>query len=765
MKIHISTGAAFLLFASQAFAQQAPQLGKNPVKEVIAAMTLDEKVALIKGIGMNVANGENGPVVGIIDGKVIGAAGATMKIPRLGIPEIIVADGPAGLRIEPVKIPNTTQINFPTSFPMATAIASSWNTQLANRVGKAMGSEVLEFGVDIILGPGANIQRDLLCGRNFEYYSEDPVITGNMAAAFINGIQSNNVGTSIKHFAANNQETNRNSVDAVVGQRALREIYLKGFEIALKKSNPWTVMSSYNKINGTYASENYDLLTTILRNEWSYKGLVMTDWYAGKAYPNQVKAGNDLLMPGRKQESIKIKAAIENKELSLADLDRNVENILNLILKTPTFKNYRHSNIPNYKLNAQIAKETAAEGMILLKNVEALPLKKKKIALLGNASYDTFIGGTGSGEVKSAHAVSFWEGLFKAGYMIDPALKSAYTTYLETEKAVRPKRMNILETIKPVDELFLDISKINALAISSEAAIITVGRNAGEGSDRSVDKDFNLSEREISLIKNTTEAFHKYNKKVVVALNIDALVDVSSWRNLVDGIIITWLPGQEAGDAFAEVVSGNTNPSGHLAQTIPLKYTDSPSSTSFPGVPQGRPEKSHYKEGIYVGYRYYSSFAKPVAYEFGYGLSYTQFIIEKLKTSSENFKESIKLTTTIKNTGKTAGKEVVQLYLSAPGKNMEKPEIELKGFEKTALLAPGKSQKITFELSSMDLASFDTARSAWIVEPGIYTIKIGSSSINISQTATFEVTQEIVVAKVNDVLRPQEIISELKKNR
>lgn len=761
MKKYIISAAVFFLAETYLLAQQTPKLGENSIDDVMKVMTLDEKINLLKGIGMSVASTEDGPIAGVIDGKVKGAAGGTEEIERLGIPRIIVADGPAGLRIEPVK--KGTKLNYTTAFPIGTAIASTWNIDLAYQLGKAMGNEVHEYGVDILLAPGINIQRDLLCGRNFEYYSEDPLVTGNIAAGFINGIQSNNVGTSIKHFAANNQETNRNSISAVISQRALREIYLKGFEIAIKKSAPWTVMSSYNKINGTYSSENFDLLTTVLRDEWKYGGVVMTDWYAGKDYPKQVYAGNDLLMPGRKQEFRKIKEAVENGTLPLESIDRNVHRILELIVKTPSFKNYKYTNEPNNKENSEISRMTASEGMILLKNNSVLPFVSKKIAILGNASYDTFVGGSGSGEVKTEHNISFEQGLADAGFQYDQNLKSQYISFIAKEKTTRPKRMSILEAIKPVEEMDISTTQLENLAQNNESALITIGRNAGEGSDRKIDIDYKLSEKELNLIKTTADAFHKKNKKVVVALNIDAVVDVASWRDIVDGILITWLPGQEAGLAFADIVSGKTSPSGHLAQSIPLKYSDSPSSSSFPGNPTDKPKISIYNEDIYVGYRYYSTFNKPVAYEFGYGLSYTTFKINKIKTSTKDFIEKIKVEVNVTNTGKTKGKEVVQLYLSAPGKTLEKPTIELKAFKKTKLLHPNKSEKILFELIPSDLASFDSNRTAWVVEPGIYKINIGNSSKNIQQTATFKIEKEIIVEKVHNVLNPQDKIEELKK--
>lgn len=766
MKLRNSINIVLLFVTGSVFSQQTPvpQLGKNTVKEVVAAMTLEEKILFLKGIGMQVSNGENGPVAGSIGGKVIGAAGSTEAITRLGIPEMIVADGPAGLRIEPVKVGN--QLNYSTAFPVGTALASTWNTELINGLGKAMGNEVLEFGVDVILAPGINIQRNLLCGRNFEYYSEDPVVAGTIAAALIKGIQYNNVGTSIKHFAVNNQETSRNSIDAVVSQRALREIYLRGFEIAIKEANPWTVMSSYNKINGTYASENYDLLTTILRKEWGYEGMVMTDWYAGRNYGDQVKAGNDLLMPGRKQEVKKIKEALEENKISIGDIDRNVERILLTILKTPSFKKYTYSNIPNYSNNQLISRLAAQEAMVLLKNNNStLPFDTKKIALLGNASYDTFFGGTGSGEVRSNHTISFYEGLINAGFEISGDLAKTYATYIENGKKSRPKRMSILEAIKPLDEMPIEKSELLKLAKDSDVALLTIGRNAGEGSDRDLIHDYKIAEKELTLIKNTVEVFHQLNKKVVIALNIDALVDVTELDKLADAVLITWLPGQEAGNALADIVSGKVSPSGKLTQTIPAHYEDVPSATSFPGIPIERPEKAIYNEGIYVGYRYYSTFNKPVAYEFGYGLTYSTFKMDHIKSSDVKFTKELKITIDVKNTGSLPGKQVVQLYVSAPGKSIEKPVLELKKFAKTKLLKPGKSEKIAFELNLTDLASFDSKRSSWIVEPGIYQIKIGSSSSKIEQNVSFKVDNEIIVEKLDDVLQPKESFTEIKQRQ
>ena len=671
-----------------------------------------------------------------------------------------MADGPAGLRIEPTIV-NGEKI-YTTAFPVGSLMASTWNTTLTTSVGKAMGNEVKEMGVDVLLAPGMNLIRNPLCGRNYEYYSEDPVLSGEMATAAVNGVQSQGVGVSVKHFVANNQESNRNSVSALVSQRALRELYLRGFEIAIKKSNPWTIMSSYNKINDTYVSENPELLTTILRDEWNFKGMVTTDWFSGRKYANQVKAGNDLLMPGRKQEAKKIKEALDEGSLKETELDRNIERILQLVVKTPVFTNYRYSQHPNFIANRAIAQQAAEEGMILLKNKAALPLSAGKIALLGNASYDTFVGGTGSGEVQSAYTISFYDGLKKAGFSLDENLKKAYLSYITEEKEKRPKRVSILDVIKPVEEFPISEEQLQQMSRNCEAAIITIGRSAGEGSDRSLETDYVLNDKELALIKATASAFHAQGKKLIVALNIDALVEVTSWQDLADALLITWLPGQEAGNAFANILTGKTNPSGKLPQTMALSYNDIPSATAFPGTPKRSPSESVYNEGIYVGYRYFSSFGKPVAYPFGYGLSYTQFEMKKLKAPTK-FSKKLSLSVEVTNVGEVAGKEVVQVYLSAPAKSMDKPALELKAFAKTELLSPKQSQTLSFTLTPESLASFDTARSAWVVEAGTYTVKVGNSVENILQTATFTVPKEIVVQKVADVLKPNKAFDELKR--
>jgi beta-glucosidase len=802
---HIKLSAIFFILSYALNAQQnAPQLGKNSIKEVIAAMTAEEKAKLVVGMGFRFpgapANRRNDssnrnrkrdttlvttgfnlppsdPDFDKFPEKVPGAAGRTHPIPRLGIPSITVSDGPAGVRISPIRNGDSSKTYYATAFPVATLLASSWDTALVRKVGVAFGSELHEYGIDVLLAPALNIHRNPLGGRNFEYYSEDPLVAGLMTAAIVNGIQSNGVGTSIKHFAANNQETNRNSVNTIVSERTLREIYLKGFEIAVKKSQPWTVMSSYNKINGTYASERRDLITDVLRGEWNFKGFVMTDWFGGKDAVAQMNAGNDLLMPGNPNQVKAVLDAINDGTISKAQIDENVERILKIILKSPSFKKYKNSDKPDLKKDAQVTRTAAAEGMVLLKNeASTLPLKTKNVALFGNTSYDIIAGGTGSGDVNKAYTVSLVEGLTNAGYNVNAPLKNAYSTYLSDQKAKRPKpRFFVLPP--PIPELPIDDNTLQQEANDADVAVITLGRNAGEGADRKVENDFNLSDTEHILIKSIATAFHAKGKKVLVVLNIGGVIEVTSWKDDVDAILLTWQPGLEAGNSIVDIISGKVNPSGKLATTFPVAYTDVPSAKNFPGkeLPQenkqpanagpfsSRPSEVIYEDGIYVGYRYYNTFNVKPAYEFGYGLSYTDFSYGNLKLSSSNFLNKITATITITNKGSAAGKEVAELYISAPSQKLDKPSEELKGFTKTRLLKPGESQTVTFTINASDLASFDTNSSSWIAEAGKYTVKVGSSSINFNSSATFNLAKEIITEKDKKELAPQVDISELKK--
>jgi len=773
---------SILLFViSCSLKAQVPQLGKNSVSEVIAAMTLEEKVSMVVGCGLYMP-GISFPGLTVAEPtagqkRVPGCTGATTGIPRLGIPALAMNDGAAGLGI--INTGNS-RIYYATAWPVGTLLASGWDTALVRTVGTALGREAKEYGLDIVLGPGMNIHRNPLCGRNFEYYSEDPVLAGDICAAMINGIQSNGIGVAPKHFAANNQETNRTSVNTIVSERALREIYLKGFEIIVKKAQPWTIMSSYNLINGTYTSERYDLITQILRNEWGFKGIVITDWYGGKDPVAQMKAGNNLLMPGTTDQAKQIVDAVKNGQLSEKVLNENIAGILSMILQSPSFKGYKYSDQPDLAKDARISGDAAAQCMVLLKNNEnSLPIGRdnRRIAVFGNNSYDLIAGGTGSGDVNRMYTVPLVDGLFRTGYIVDPDILTLYKGYLYEMKSKQPAKKSLMSMMSPpaiIPEYSIDPEIIKKTALANDRAVISIGRNSGEGNDRKLEGDYYLNDTEKQLIKNVSDAFHARNKKVIVVLNIAGVIDVMQFRDNVDAILLAWQPGLEGGNAMADVISGKVNPSGKLATTFPASYEDVPSAKNFPG--KEFPDKAYngmmgmktipaeviYEEGIYVGYRYYNTFAVQTAYEFGYGLSYTDFKFSDLKLSSPKFENNLAVTVTVTNTGSVTGKEVVQLYLTAPVKKLDKPAIELKAFVKTGSLKPGESQILTFKLTADDLASYYTKTASWVADAGKYSVKIGASSLDIRQTATFDVAKDIVTRKAENALSPLVTINEMK---
>ncbi|MDE5848932.1 MAG: beta-glucosidase [Muribaculaceae bacterium] len=759
---------------------KAPQLTADNIDEVIAAMTPEEKVKLVIGTGMTGFSGDSA-VVGAVKGKVPGAAGTTYPIPRLGIPSIVLADGPAGLRIDPTR-PDDSETYYCTHFPIGTLLACTWDTTLVAKVGRAIGEEVLEYGADVLLAPALNIHRNPLCGRNFEYYSEDPVVSGNIASAYVKGVQSNGVGTSVKHFAGNNQETNRMGNDARMSERALREIYLKGFEIAVKDAYPWTVMSSYNYINGDYTSESPELLTTILRDEWGYGGTVMTDWFGGKDGVMQMKAGNDMLQPGTDRQYEQIMAGLENGSLDEEILDRNVRRILELIVRTPSFKGYKYSNKPDLKAHAAITRQSATEGMVLLKNDNGtLPLAKeiKNVAVYGNGSYDFIAGGTGSGNVNRAYTVSLLDGLGNAGYKTDKKLEEAYRAYLKNYYDNLKKSDDPMSAFLPTelpDEMPVDPKEIARQAEDLDMALITIGRQSGEFLDRT-SSDFSLSAANKKLISDVTKAFHAKGKKVVVIMNIGGVIETASWKDMPDAILCAWQAGQEGGNSVADILTGKSYPSGKLTMTFPKSFRDHASTSNFPvdlkanmditnNQARADLEKeknidfTNYEEDVYVGYRYFDTFGKDVSYPFGYGLSYTEF--EYGEPSVEKSGNRFVIKVDVRNVGSMPGKEVVQLYVSAPdAKTANKPDKELKAFAKTSELAPGAVEKVTLVFNEDDLASFDADGSKWVVTPGEYSLLLGSSSRDIRRK--LNVSASGSERKVNKVLSPATPINTLSR--
>ena len=606
-----------------------------------------------------------------------------------------------------------------------------------------------------------------------------------MTVAMVHGLQSNGIGAVIKHYVANNQETNRRTYNAVISQRALREIYLRGFEIAVKEGKPKSIMTSYNRLNGFYTAESSALLKDITRQEWGFDGLFMTDFDMryGDAVA-QVKAGTNLIMTGKKRESDELKNALKNKTINESILDENLFYNIKLKLDAPSMKGFIPSFKPDLKAHAKIARESAADGMVLLKNENnTLPVKKRKtVAVFGKTSYDLILSGTGSGTVDSyKYKININDGLKSAGFKVLKDLEDNYTQYIE-----RLKRENLVPPYFDNPKMRADngikgnqapphfktrlvaFSKEQAISKSdiakyeskSDLAIITLGRSGGENYENGY---LPITKVETDLVHNVSDVFHAAGKKVIVVLNVGGVWETASWRDHADAILLAWQPGQEGGHAVADILKGAVNPSGKLPDSFPLKYKDVPSASTFPGVPVEDPINSFYNEGIYVGYRYYDSFNVPTAYEFGYGLSYTTFEYSDLKLSSTRFSSKLKVTVTVKNTGKVVGKEVAQLYLAAPSTKIEKPVHELKGFAKTKLLKPGESQQLSFELDERALASFWSGISAWVADEGDYHIRIGASSKDIRLKASFNVAEDIIVEKVHDVLYPNFILNEMSR--
>ena len=742
-------------------AQTAPQLNANNVDEVIKAMTLEEKAQLLVGGGNDGFVG-SGAMLGHQKKFVPGAAGTTVAIPRLGIPTTVQCDGPAGVHIDAHRDGDSRNY-YATGFPIGTCLASTWNTELVRKVGEAIGNETLEYGCDVVLGPGMNLHRNPLCGRNFEYYSEDPIVTGLIGTAFVLGVQSQGVGVSAKHYAVNSQESDRTRVDERLSQRALRELYLKGFEMMVRKSNPWTIMSAYNKVNGVYAQGNKDLLTDILRNDWGFKGIVETDWIGIREdlpVEQEVAAGNDLLMPGYPAQVKAIVDAVKSGKLDVKDVDRNVRRMLEYIVKTPRFKGYKYSSEPNLKAHAAITRQSSTEGMVLLKNDGALPVRNlKTVALFGVNSYDFMSGGLGSGAVNVGYSVDMVTGLKNIGVATTPQLTEIYQNYVKYAKAKLKADKNPMMWFLDQGQPKLDEIEITERCVAGEepkadAAIITIGRQAGEGMDRQIDGEFNLSKIEQDMIFRVSDAFHAKGKKVIVIINSGSVMETASWRDRVDAILVAWQPGIEGGNSVADILTGKVNPSGKLTMTWPIAATDHPSTANFakeydmytyknmeswgkgviPGV-----DFSNHEEDIYVGYRYFDTFKKNVAYPFGFGMSYTTFEMGKPSVKAKG--NNIEVSVTIKNTGKVAGKQVAQVYVTAPKGAYEKPLKELKTFGKTRELKPGESQTLKMTLEKRDLASFDEANSQWKVDAGNYLFQVGTDVESIKGTATLKVAE------------------------
>ena len=763
----------------------AQTLSAANIDDVINAMTLEEKCHLVLGCGMHFND----------EAKFPGTAGSSFGIARLGIPETYCADSQQGLRMDSKRAWDHRDY-YPTDFVASMTLASTWDREAAYKVGQGIGNEVKEFGLDWILSPSMNLIRNVLCGRNHEYYSEDPYLSGTIAAGYVNGVQSEGTAACPKHFIANNQETNRSNNISQMSQRALREIYLKAFEIMIKESNPWTIMTSYNKLNGPYAVQNYELLTTIVRDEWGWKGMYVSDWGGGDNAVAAMKAGNDMLQPGSPKQFEDILAAVKNGDLSIDVLNANVRRILEYVVKTHNFKKAGHScdkpccvpmcSDENLKAHAKVVREVGADGIVLLKNSGILPLTGKKVALFGCTSYDWISGGSGFGGTSVGHyTVSLIEGLRAAGYEVYKPLIGIYTKHIaDEEKRLFPNGRPPFSLTPPerAEEKQLTAEEYNATVEGSDVAIISIGRKSGEAADRP-ESDFYLKEGEKTLIKAVSEAYHAKGKKVIVLLDICSPIDVASWQDQVDALVCTWQGGQESGFSVADVLSGKVNPSGKLPMTFQKKYGDAYADKNFPDnvddktlgamfmwgrnkddakkrEPQANIDYTNYEEDIYVGYRYFDSFGKPVAYPFGFGLSYTTFGYENLSVSEANGVYTIKVD--VKNTGDKAGRNVVELFVAAPNsKKLNKPEKELRNYAKTKLLQPGETETVTMTVATEDLASFNENASAWKTDAGVYSFMICSSANDVEAKATAKV--KAWTKKVNNVMKPNVKLNLLKR--
>lgn len=670
------------------------QAHRDNIEEWLKQLTLEEKAGLCSGLDF----------------------WHTKAVERLGIPSLMVADGPHGLRKQRATGDHLGMYASEpaTCFPTAAGLAASWNRDLLRQVGEALGKECRDQGISVLLGPGANIKRSPLCGRNFEYYSEDPYLTGEMAAAFIQGVQSQGVGTSLKHYAVNNQEHRRMSVDAIVDERTLREIYLAGFEGAVKQSQPWSVMCAYNKINGVYGSEHKELLTDILRDEWGFEGFVVSDWGAVNERVDGLKAGLDLEMPSSHGAGDrKIVEAVKNGELPEEVLDRAVRRMLAFVLKAT--EQASEAAGCDYDAHHRLARQAARETMVLLKNEgRLLPLQKSgTIAVLGQFAVEPRFQGGGSSRVNP--------------YKTDIPLEEIKSLAEESADVLYARGYR-LESDE-VDETLL--REAVETARKADVAVVFAGlpeRYESEGFDRphmAMPESHNRLIEEVAAVQPNT---------VVVLIN-GAPVEMP-WIGKAKAVLEGYLGGQAFGGAAADLLFGEANPSGKLAETFPYKLSDNPSFLFFPG--EG--DRVEYREGLYVGYRYYDSKNVEPLFPFGHGLSYTTFEYGPPSVSKTRMRdvETVDVTITVKNAGDRAGKETVQLYVKDVESTVSRPEKELKAFAKIDL-APGETRDVTFTLDKRAFACYNPDIKDWHVESGAFELLIGSSSRDIRARVVVEV--------------------------
>ncbi len=665
------------------------------IDRIVEQMTLEEKAALCTGA----------------------SAWTTTPVDRLGVPEFLVSDGPHGVRRVPDIHAVAAQSLPATCFPTASLLACTWDGDLLHAMGEALAEEAVVLGVHLLLGPGVNMKRTPLCGRNFEYFAEDPYLAGELASALVEGIQSKGVGTSLKHFAANNQESERFSIDAVVDERTLREIYLPAFERVVKRAQPWSVMCAYNKLNGTYCSEHYTLLTEILRDEWGYEGMVVSDWGAVHDRVAALQGGLDLEMPGPKpHRTAAVVEAVRAGALDEAVLDKAVRHILNIV--------FRGATIPaggafDAAAHHALARTVAAEGMVLLKNDGILPLRGvDHVAVIGRAARQPHFQGGGSSHINPTQVDSPFEALMAlAG--------DAEVTYSEGYPADDSVQQSLIDAAV-------------AAAQVADVALLYIALPSykeSEGYDRA---DIDLTDQQVALIR----AVSAVQPRCVVILNNGSAVAMAEWIDGVAAVLEGWMMGQAGGGAIADILFGAANPSGKLAESFPLKLADTPAHINFPGDDG----QVRYGEGPFIGYRYYDARQMPVLFPFGHGLSYTTFAYSNATVSTTTFRDvdGVTVSVDVTNTGSVAGKEIVQLYVHDRKSKLVRPPKELKGFAKVAL-QPGETKRVDIALDFRAFAYYHPGYAQWITEDGDLDLLIGASSADIRATvsATLQSTLDL----------------------
>ena len=702
-----------------------PRLTLDGVRCVVAAMTPEEKAHMVTGVKEPVK---------------VGASGGTYAIDRLGVPSITVNDGPAGVRY-----------NTSVWYPSVHNLTASWDPALIASVGEAIGKDSLALGIDVVLGPGMNIQKNVLCGRNFEYCSEDPILTAYMSAAYVRGMQSTGAGACLKHYAVNNQETARGSVSANVTERALREIYLKAFGMVVEDADPLTVMSSYNCLNGVHTSVSRDLLTGILREEFGFDGFVMSDWGAQGSMADKVNAGNDVNMPGNETDPADVLEAYRSGVITDAALDACCYHILTVVAQSPTYLGLDMNTRVNVKTHHQLATNTAADTVILLQNTDAaLPLPEDtKVAVFGNGSYRTVLGGAGSGSVSANTSVNIIDGIRRA---------SGLTLYNDKNDPFANCADH--DVFDPSGDVVVTEAYAAEMAQGADVALIVISRGSAEGADRSNLKgDFFLNDTERDMIDRVSAAFHAKGKHVIVALNMGSPMEVVSWREQVDAILYVGYAGQGTGTALANVLTGEVNPSAKTAMTWPTSYDSTPTVEHFPG----NASDVTYYEDIYVGYRYYATFGVDVAYPFGFGLSYTSFDYSDLSVV-KNADGTLTARVSVTNTGDVTGREIVQLYVSKPETLQEQAALELAAFGKTKPLAPGASETLTLTVPVEALMTYDTQNSRWVMDAGTYTLSVGASSADLKESSTVTLSEVVTVADVENRCVPDTALDHITKD-